>query len=78
MVDLDLVPVIEKIIDSCPKIQTVIILTDRKNIPETSLKNILCYEDLLREQSSHFEWVSGIIFVCALIKNEGRSNKFQI
>ena len=59
MVDLDLVPVIEKIIDSCPKIQTVIILTDRKNIPETSLKNILCYEDLLREQSGDFEWVSG-------------------
>ncbi len=58
MVDLDLVPVIEKIIDSCPKIQTVIILTDRKNIPETSLKNILCYEDLLREQSGDFEWVS--------------------
>ena len=33
MVDLDLVPIIEKILDSCPLVQTVIVLTNKENMP---------------------------------------------
>ena len=59
MVDLDLVPIIEKIIDSCPLVQTVIVLTDKENMPESKIENIICYEELLAEQDGNFDWVKG-------------------
>ena len=59
MADLDLLPIIEKIVPQCPLVEMVIILTDNKNMPETILKNIKCYEDILSECDGDFEWVTG-------------------
>ncbi len=59
VIDLDLIPIIEKIIEKCPSVQNVIIMVDEKNMPETSLKNVICYDELLNENDGDFEWVSG-------------------
>ncbi len=59
VIDLDLIPIIEKIIEKCPSIQNVIIMVDEKNMPETSLKNVICYDRLLKENDNDFEWVDG-------------------
>ncbi len=59
MADLDLIPIIEKIIPQCPLIETVIILTDNENMPKTNLDNVKCYEDLLYDCDGDFEWVDG-------------------
>ena len=46
----------ESIINSLESIKGIIILTDREHMPETSLKNVLCYEDLLANESDKYEW----------------------
>ncbi len=57
MVDLDLVPVIETIIQKCPKVQNVIVMTDQKNMPKTTIENIICYEQLVNNEDSDIDWI---------------------
>lgn len=57
IVDPDLIATIEPIMEKCPKIETVIILTDKHNMPQTKIKNILCYEELLAEEDTDVSWV---------------------
>jgi len=57
-VDLTFVPLLEQIADRLPDIEGYIILTDRAHMPDTSLPNALCYEDLLSQQPGHFDWPS--------------------
>ncbi|HEU0221135.1 MAG TPA: long-chain-fatty-acid--CoA ligase [Paracoccaceae bacterium] len=59
MVDPDLVPVLERIADRLPKVARYIILTDRAHMPETGLRNAVCYEELLAECDGDFAWVEG-------------------
>ncbi len=56
MLDLTFVPLAEAIQDKCPNIRAYIILTDRAHMPQTKLKNALCYEDLIAAESEEFEW----------------------
>ena len=55
--DLTFVPVLEAIADQIPNVKHIIIMTDAAHMPETSLTNALCYEDLLDGQSGDFNWV---------------------
>ena len=57
MVDFDLIAVIEKIIKRCPKVQNVIVMTDKQHMPETKMKNIICYEELLAREDADINWV---------------------
>ena len=55
--DLTFVPVLEAIADQIPNVKHIIVLTDAAHMPESSLKNLLCYEDLLDGQNGDFNWV---------------------
>ncbi len=58
-VDPDLVPVIERVADRLPKVERFIIMTDRAHMPETTLKNATCYEEMIAAVDGDFAWVEG-------------------
>lgn len=57
MTDLTFVPILEGIADQIPNVKHIIILTDRAHMPETSLKNAVCYEELLDAENGDMNWV---------------------
>jgi 3-(methylthio)propionyl---CoA ligase len=50
-------PLIEDVLKDLKKIKGVILMADRKDMPESSL-DLVCYEDLLEAQSDDFSWPS--------------------
>ena len=59
ILDLDLVPIIEKVIDECPKVEKLIILCSKADLPSTKFSDVISYEELLAIGSENFQWVSG-------------------
>lgn len=55
-VDLTFVPLLEKLKDQLQGVKGVVIMTDRAHMPETQLANVHCYEDLIADQPTEFEW----------------------
>ena len=55
--DLTFVPVLEGIEKEIPNVKGFIIMTDAAHMPETTLSNVHCYEDLIDGQSGDFNWV---------------------
>jgi len=55
-VDLTFVPLLEALVDKLPRGMAYVIMTDAAHMPETSLPNVHCYEDLLAAQDDDFEW----------------------
>jgi len=55
--DLTFVPVLEGIAKDIPNVKGIIIMTGAAHMPETSLENVHCYEDLLDAQNGDFNWV---------------------
>ncbi|MEM9141187.1 MAG: AMP-binding protein, partial [Pseudomonadota bacterium] len=58
-VDHDIVPVLEPIAADLPKVKGYIIMTDRAHMPETSLPNAICYEEMVGAEDGAFDWVDG-------------------
>ncbi|MBI1262693.1 MAG: long-chain-fatty-acid--CoA ligase [Rhizobiales bacterium] len=58
-VDLTFVPVLEAIKDKLPLVKAYVIFTDRAHMPETSLPNALCYEEIVEAENGDFKWVQG-------------------
>ncbi len=56
MTDLTFVPLFEKIQEHLPMVETYIVMTDRDHMPDTSLKNAICYEDWLNDVDGDFVW----------------------
>lgn len=56
MLDLSFVPLVEKLAPHLTTVQHFIILTDRSHMPETSLPNALCYEELIAAEPGTFAW----------------------
>jgi fatty-acyl-CoA synthase len=56
--DLTFVPLLEKIADRLPTIERYIVLTDAAHMPQTSLKNMVAYEDWIAEVDGDFAWKS--------------------
>lgn len=56
LVDLSFVPLLEKLADQLRSVKAVIIMTDRAHMPQTTLPNVLCYEDLLAPENDQYEW----------------------
>lgn len=54
--DVTFIPILEKIADQLPLIEGYILLGDKADMPETTLKNVMCFEDLVAAQSSDFVW----------------------
>lgn len=55
-VDLTFVPLVEKLAEHVPNVEGFVILCDEDKMPQTTLKNALCYETLLKAESSEFDW----------------------
>jgi len=55
-VDLTFVPILEKIQAELPTVETYVIMTDAAHMPETSLKNVLCYEEFINSQDDDYDW----------------------
>ena len=58
IIDFDLIPVIEGIWDRLTTVQHVIVLTDAAHIPETSLPDVIAYEDWIGAVDGDFNWVA--------------------
>ena len=55
--DLTFVPLLEKLQDNLPSVKGFIIMTDAAHMPaSTTLKNPICYEDLLVQGDATFAW----------------------
>ena len=57
--DLSFVPLFEKLQDQMPEVEGFIVMTDRPQMPATTtLRNPICYEELLAEGDPDFAWPS--------------------
>ncbi|NNE22982.1 MAG: long-chain-fatty-acid--CoA ligase, partial [Rhizobiales bacterium] len=55
--DLTFVPILEGVKDQLPKVKGYVIMTDKAHMPaETSLPNVVCYEDLIDKGDAGFQW----------------------
>ena len=55
-IDLSFVELVESISDSLEGIKGVIILSDKEHMPQTSLQNVFCYEELIADESDEYKW----------------------
>jgi fatty-acyl-CoA synthase len=55
-VDPMFVPLLEKLADQIKGVEGFIVMTDAAHMPDTSLKNVHCYETLIGTESSDYEW----------------------
>jgi fatty-acyl-CoA synthase len=56
-VDLTFLPILEKIAAQIGKVEKVIVLTDGRNMPQTTLKNVVAYEDFIGAVDDDYRWV---------------------
>lgn len=54
--DLTFVPLLEQIADQLGHVEAFVVMTDAAHMPETTLPNALCYEDLLAAEDGDFAW----------------------
>ncbi len=58
-IDLNLLPLIEKIAPDCKSVEHFVLLGERGQLPaETAIPNLLCYEDLLAAEDGDLTWPS--------------------
>ena len=55
-VDLTFVPLLENLQDQIPGVKDFVIMTDAEHMPETTLRNVHCYEELMARESSDYDW----------------------
>ena len=56
-VDLNILPLIEKLIPSLPTVKAVVVMVARSHMPaETAIPNLLCYEELIEAEDGHYTW----------------------
>ena len=58
MTDLTFVPLLEKMADKLTSVERYIVLTDAANMPKTTLKNAVAYEEWIGEADGDFAWRS--------------------
>ncbi|MGF1625063.1 MAG: long-chain fatty acid--CoA ligase [Alphaproteobacteria bacterium] len=54
LVDLNLLPVLERVRAQVPSIEAVVVMTDRAHMPDGA--GLLCYEELLAAEPADFAW----------------------
>ncbi len=54
--DLTFVPLLEGLQAKLKKVKHIVIMTDREHMPDTTLNNVHCYEELLDAGSSDYQW----------------------
>ncbi|KPQ10825.1 MAG: fatty-acyl-CoA synthase [Saliniramus fredricksonii] len=58
LLDLSFVSLVEKLADRLESVERFVILTDAANMPQTTLKNAVAYEDYIAEVDDDFTWKS--------------------
>jgi len=56
LTDVMFVPLLESFADQISGVEGFIIMTDEAHMPQTSLKNVRCYETLIAAESSEYAW----------------------
>ena len=56
LTDVMFVPLLEALADKIPGVEGFVVMTDAAHMPETSLKNVVCYETLIAAESPEFTW----------------------
>jgi len=56
--DLTFVPLLEKLADKLTSIERYVVLTDAAHMPQTTLRNAVCYEDWIANVDGDFAWKS--------------------
>jgi fatty-acyl-CoA synthase len=56
--DLDLVPILEDVAAELPLVRGYVIMTDRAHMPETSLPDVHCYEEIVGAETGDAPWVA--------------------
>ncbi len=59
-IDEDLLPLIERVNEKFASIKAYVIMTDKKDLPETTLSPVYSYEELISEGDPGFEFVKDI------------------
>lgn len=54
--DPDFWPLIEQVAPQCPGVKGWVVMTTSEHMPETSVANVHCYEDVISGQSDSFDW----------------------
>jgi len=54
--DVLVMPLLEALKAHLGKVEAIVVMTDSAHMPESTLPNVLCYEDLLAGQSDDFDW----------------------
>jgi 3-(methylthio)propionyl---CoA ligase len=55
-VDLTFLPLVEAVASSLKTVKTIVVMTDRANMPAQSSLELVCYEELLQETDGNFDW----------------------
>ncbi|RLQ87474.1 3-(methylthio)propionyl-CoA ligase [Notoacmeibacter ruber] len=55
-VDLTFMPIVEKIASELKTVKTIVVLTDKDHMPESSL-DLICYEEWIADAEDGFQWV---------------------
>ena len=56
--DLSFVPILEAVQDKLPKVKGFVVMTDGEHMPQTSIKNVITYEELIGQGDTGFAWPS--------------------
>ncbi len=56
LTDVMFVPLLEKLADQIQGVEGFVVMTDKAHMPETSLENVHCYEDLIAAEAAEFDW----------------------
>jgi fatty-acyl-CoA synthase len=55
-VDLTFLPLVEKIAPQVPSLKRIVVLTDAAHLPQTTLPNVVAYEEWLTEVDGDYAW----------------------
>ncbi len=57
LVDINLLPLVEKLIGSLPTVKAVVLMAGREHMPASSpIPGLLCYEDLIAAEDGRYDW----------------------
>jgi len=56
--DATFIPLVEKLAPQLKSVKHYVLMTDRAHMPKTQIQGLLCYEDLLEQQTDAYEWPS--------------------
>jgi fatty-acyl-CoA synthase len=54
--DLTFAPLVEKLAPHCKGVKGWVAMTDRAHMPQISVPNLLCYEELIAREKGDYEW----------------------